>query len=79
VTDDFVKGAMTPLNMLLADQPWVCGDGPAYGDYLIFGVFQWARAASPVKLLKPDEPLHAWRERMLDLYDGLGRMVAERQ
>jgi glutathione S-transferase len=73
------RAALTPLNMLLADQPWVCGDGPAYGDYLIFGVFQWARAVSPVKLLKPDEPLHAWRERMLDLYDGLGRMVAERQ
>lgn len=72
------RAALAPLNALLADQPWVCGDGPAYGDYLIFGVFQWARALSPVRLLEPDEPLYGWRERMLDLFGGLGRMVAEK-
>jgi len=67
------RAVLPPLNALLADQPFVCGENSAYGDYLIFGAFQWARVLSPVTLLEPDEPLHAWRERMLDLFDGLGR------
>jgi len=33
----------------------------------------WARNVSPFKLLAEDDPIHAWRERMLDLYDGEGR------
>jgi glutathione S-transferase len=73
------RAALAPLNTLLSDQPFVCGDSAAYGDYLVFGVFQWARAVSPAKLLEPDEPLFAWRERMLDLFEGLGRSVAERK
>jgi hypothetical protein len=24
-------------------------------------------------LLEPDDPVHAWRERMLDLFEGMGR------
>jgi len=24
-------------------------------------------------MLEPDDPVHAWRERMLDLFDGMGR------
>jgi glutathione S-transferase len=73
------RQALAPLNALLGEQGFVCGDAPAYGDYLIFGVFQWARAVSPARLLEPDEPLHAWRERMLNLFDGLGRMVKARE
>lgn len=48
-------------------------------DDLISSAFRWGREASPVTLLEPDEPLYAWRERMLDLFDGLGRTVAERR
>jgi glutathione S-transferase len=33
----------------------------------------WARVASPLTLLEADDPIHAWRERMLDLFDGMGR------
>ena len=28
---------------------------------------------SPVRLLESDDPMYAWRERMLDLYDGMPR------
>ena len=35
--------------------------------------FQWARAMSPVRLLEPDDPIFAWRERMLDLHGGYAR------
>ena len=36
----------------------------------LFGTFQWARAVSPTRLLEPDDPLYAWRERLLKMYDG---------
>jgi len=72
-----VRAALAPLDETLGQQDWFGGNGPAYADYLVFGAFQWARAVSPVKLAEPATPLHAWNERMLDLYDGLGRSVPE--
>lgn len=73
-----LRSALAPLNGTLGDQRWICGIEPAYGDYVVFGAFQWARAVSPMKILEPDEPLYGWRERMLDMFDGLGRTVPER-
>ena len=31
------------------------------------------RIVSPLELLEADDPVYAWRERMLDLFDGMGR------
>jgi glutathione S-transferase len=39
----------------------------------VFGAFQWSRAISPFKLLETDDPIHGWRERLLDAFDGLAR------
>ena len=50
----------------------MCGEAPAFGDYILFGAFQWVRVISPFSLLERDDPVHAWRRRMLDLFDGLG-------
>ena len=63
--------ALQPLRSTLGTQLYLCGQAPAYADYVIFGSFQWARVISPFKLLEPDDPVHAWRQRLLDLYDGL--------
>jgi len=54
-------------------EPHVCGQHPGFADYILFGAFQWARAVSPQRLLEPDDPVYAWRERMLDMYGGLAR------
>jgi len=64
---------LEPMQATLKRQPFVCGAAPAYADYILFSVFQWARIASPQDLLIPSDPLYAWRERMLDLYDAFGR------
>jgi hypothetical protein len=40
-----------------------------YADYIMFGAFQWARVVSPFKLLTEDDPVYAWRERLLDAFD----------
>jgi glutathione S-transferase len=57
--------------MVLDRQPFVAGDRPAYADYILFGVFQWARLTSSYALLADDDPIFGWRTRMLDLFDGL--------
>jgi glutathione S-transferase len=65
-----------PLRLRLEEAPYICGDAPAYGDYLVFGVFQWARCTDPRDILSnADAPLRSWRDRMLDLHDGLARTV----
>ena len=40
---------------------------------ILFGFFMWARNCSKKRLLEKDDVLWAWRERMLDLYDGFAR------
>jgi glutathione S-transferase len=39
----------------------------------VFGAFQWARVVSPFKLLAEGDPVYAWRERLLDAFDGMAR------
>ena len=67
------RGALEPLRPGLVQSPFVSGKGPGYADYILFGAFQWARVMSPIRLLEPDDPVFAWRERMLDLWGGYAR------
>ena len=64
------RALLTPLRRVLARQPFLSGDSPAWADYVAFAPFQWARMVSPLKLLAEEDPVFAWRGRMLDLYDG---------
>jgi hypothetical protein len=36
-------------------------------------MFMWARCTSPLELLADDDPVHAWRERLLDAFGGMAR------
>jgi len=65
--------ALTPLRTILKSEDWIAGDFPGYADYIIFGAFQWARLVSPLNIVDAEDPIQPWRERMLDLFDGLGR------
>lgn len=76
--ETFVPGfqdALAPLRATLSEQPFLSGEAPAYSDYTVFSGFQAARCVSNFCLLEDDDPIYAWRERMLDLYDGLARDV----
>jgi glutathione S-transferase len=67
------RQSLTPLRTTLAAQPYLAGERAAYADYIVFGSFQWPRCISPFALLEPDDPIFAWRDRMLDAFDGMGR------
>lgn len=66
---------LAPLRRLLREQPWISGAGPAYGDYIVFGAFQWARCVSEVGLLEDDDPIRPWLNRMVKRFDGLADSV----
>ena len=67
------RAGLDPLRRTVERQPFVAGSGPGYADYIVFGAFQWARAISDFELLAADDPVRAWRGRMLDLHGGLAR------
>ena len=66
---------LEPLQATFKRQAFMAGAAPAYADYILLSVFQWARVMSPHELLAPEDPLCQWRERMLDLYGGFARNV----
>jgi len=74
----FVR-VLEPARATLRGQPFIGGANAAYADYIVFSVFQWARVTSPLELLEPGDPLAAWRERILDLFDGLARREPARR
>jgi glutathione S-transferase len=67
------RESLTPLRRTLERQQFLGGAAPTYADYIIFGAFQWARAISDFELLAADDPVAAWRGRLLDLFGGLAR------
>ena len=74
--DKSVEGfgrALDPMRLTLKTQAYLGGAEPNYADYIVFGAFQWARVVSPFKLLAENDPVYAWREKLLDAFDGLAR------
>jgi glutathione S-transferase len=76
------RALLMPARLILDRQPpgssargqgWLGGDTPTYADYIMFGTLQWPRCASRFEVLAEDDPVAEWRERMLDLFDGMGR------
>ena len=68
---------LEPLRSMLEYQPFIGGQHPLFGDYIVFGAFQWVRVMSSYDFLEPgDTAIRGWFERCLDLFDGLGRKVA---
>jgi glutathione S-transferase len=70
-----LREALDPARAALDSQPFLCGQSPAFADYIFFSALQWARCASPYALLEASDPVAAYRERMLDLFDGCARRM----
>lgn len=68
-----LQQVLEPVRQTLAVQPYLAGDAPLYPDFIVFGAFQWARSISNVPLVQPSDPIDAWRQRLLDSFDGFAR------
>ncbi len=67
------RASLVPMRAMLERFAFMGGDAPSFADHIAFGPFAWARAISDRHLLEEGDPIHAWRERMLDLYGGYAR------
>lgn len=70
------RASLDPVRQVLAKQDFLGGAQPLYADYTLFGAFQWARCISDYRLLAADDPVAAWRDRMLGLFGGLAGAAA---
>jgi glutathione S-transferase len=67
------RDSLVPLRRTVERQKFLGGEAPIYADYIVFGAFQWARAISDFALLSADDPVTAWRGRLLDAFGGVAR------
>jgi glutathione S-transferase len=61
-----LQAAFAPARAIVQDRAFFAGDAPAYADYILMGTLQWLRLISGYRFLEPDDPILAWRARMLD-------------
>ena len=66
-----LAAALAPVRTMLRLYPWLGGAAPDYADYILLGSLQWARCVSRFDLLAADDPVLAWQQKGLALFDGL--------
>ena len=76
--EEFRK-SLNPLRATLKAVDFLGGSQPNLADYLVFSGLMWARCTSPMPLLAEEDSVFAWRERMLDLFDGMARSIPCRE
>ncbi len=67
-----LRAALAPVRNIVSHHPFLSGEKPTYADYCIFGALQWARCSSDYPLLSADDPVLAWRNRILEMFGGYG-------
>ena len=66
-----IQKLLTPLRSTLSKQEYLSGETPGFSDYIVFGAFQWARCVSGFSILNTDDIVYKWRNKMLNMYEGL--------
>ena len=68
------RAALEPARRALREQKFLSGAEAAYPGLHPRGHLHVAAHDQPARTCwKPSDPVHAWRERMLDLFDGMAR------
>ena len=60
-----------PYNEFLKSSKFLSGDNPAYNDFILYGIFQWANGVSSLQILDKNDPLYIWRQSMDKLFANL--------
>ena len=78
-TRALLKRTLFPVRKVLELNPFLGGTSASFADYSLFGAIMWARITSSFDILEDHDPIINWRERMLDLYNGLARKETARE
>ena len=73
-----LRDTLAPLQQTLTHDAYLGGSRPRYGDYIVFGAFQWARVVSRRRLVDDDSPLHRWFQDLLATFDGFAAAQPDR-
>lgn len=68
-----LRAALAPARATVEAQPYLGGIRPSFADYCLFGTMMWIRVVSRLEPLETGDPLHGWREKLLDMFDGMAR------
>ena len=60
---------------MLGRQKFFGGETPLFADYVVFGALQWLRTTCSQDHLPKEGAVADWFNRLLDMYDGMGRKV----
>lgn len=74
-----VRRLVDPLQKALDTDDYLGGTTPTYGDYIVFGAFQWARVASTRRIVAPDSPVGRWFQKLLNAFDGFASAQPARE
>ena len=77
-TRTLLKRTLFPVRKVLELNLFLGGTSASFADYSVFGAMMWARITSSFDILEEHDPITEWRERMLDLHDGLARKETAR-
>ncbi|WP_375203836.1 glutathione S-transferase N-terminal domain-containing protein [Hyphococcus sp.] len=68
-----VEASLQVLSAPLGRYRFLGGDAPNLCDYYVMGAFMWPRLSTSEDIYEAPQPVAAWIERMLDLFDGYAR------
>lgn len=68
-----LEKALQTLAAPLARRKFLGGEKPNLSDYILFSPFMWQRSTTTETLYEAPQAVDAWKERMLDLFDGYAR------
>lgn len=67
---------LLPYQDYFRQNDFLSGQSAAYSDYILYGMFLWARATSGKRLIEDDSSVNLWIKRMDGLFNGLGGSVS---
>ena len=69
------RAALEPLRLEVAKAPWLHGDTPGYGDYIVLAFFAWLKGCAKAAPLAAGDPLIGYIKRGFSLYNGIGETI----
>ena len=67
------RKALEPFRLTMMDRPFLSGELPAYGDFILYGPLKWAEDIYGGPLIESDDIIFLWKSRMDQLFSHLWR------